>query len=108
MNTQTKRFLPAVTQFIYHDHFDRPSRRATLIMMGMAAGVLCLLLAWLGARRMHILLVASGDRYVQARQYEAAERRYTQALFFDSVDPHALLQRGLARQSLNDDANALA
>src|SRR5215213_7499889 len=108
MNVDTKRFLPLVTQYIYVDPINRRGRHATVIMLGVALALLCALFAWFGVRRLHVLLVDQADRQFQARQYQVAAQRYSQALFFDSTDTRALFNRGLARQSLADHTGALA
>src|SRR5215213_7486364 len=107
MNVETKRFLPLVTQYIYVDSINRHGRRVTVITLSVALALLCALFAWFGARRLHVLLVDQADRQLEARQYQAAAQRYGQALFFDSADARARLNRGLARQNLADHAGAI-
>src|SRR3954454_11086965 len=107
MNVDTKRFLPLVTQYIYVDSIDRRGRRVSVMMLSVALALLCTLFAWFGARRLHVLLVDQADRQFQARQYQAADQRYGQALFFDNTDTRALFNRGLARQNISDNAGAI-
>src|SRR5689334_25388751 len=104
-NLKTQSIGPLFTQYIYLDRVNRRGRRVTLIALAVAGALLLVLFAWFGARRMHTLLIDRADRQFAARQYQQAERRYSQALFFDSADARALLQRGLARQNRGADAD---
>ena len=107
MSADTKRFVSAATQFIHIDYIHKRGQRATIGALTIAALLVCLLFAWLGARRAHILLAGWADRQLQARQYAAAAQSYTLALRFDGSDAHALLSRGRARQQIAADAAAL-
>src|SRR5262245_33012287 len=106
MNTKTKKLAVNVTQFMYFDNTSRRGRKVTYVAFAIALVLLAALFIWFGSRRIHVLLTEHADRQFQAQQYAEAASSYSQVLYFNGDDAHALLQRGYARQKLNDDIGA--
>lgn len=84
------------------DNVSKRGRVMTIGMFAISAVLLCLLFLWVGAKNMTRILVARADEELATQQYEVAEQTYSQVLFFDWDNLHAIRHRGDARLALKD------
>ncbi|MFN8568721.1 MAG: tetratricopeptide repeat protein [Kouleothrix sp.] len=98
---------PALALTRSADQISRRGRAVTVIVFLIALTLLASLFFSIGARRVNNYFVARGDAGYQAGRYSDAVNSYSWAVRFDPTDAHAVLNRGYARQRLNDNAGAL-
>ncbi|HEX5689102.1 MAG TPA: hypothetical protein VFX76_03835, partial [Roseiflexaceae bacterium] len=89
------------------DRVSKRGRTLTIIAFAIVLVMLAVMFYWLGARRINNYFVSQGNNAFDAQQYAAAVDSYGWAIRFDRRDAHSVLNRGYARQKMQQDDVAL-